>query len=159
LSRADLHRLDDVDSIFFQMEFPASARNVENVVDEFGEMFAAIPDIRHILPVSRRTQRPESFAFHECGKADDGVEGRTQFVADDGQERRLGFVRGLGLLGALLQRDLLEALLQPRKRFERVQGLEEIIEGTAAERFDGVLDLGPRRDDDADYIGKLPSAS
>ena len=60
----------------------------------------------------------------------------------------------LRLLRALLQRDLVEALLQPRKRFQRVQGLEEIVEGTAAERFDGVLDLGPRGDDDAEYIGE-----
>ena len=117
-------------------------------------MFAAVLDVRHILPVPRRAQRSKSLVHHQSGKPDDGVQRSAQFVAYGSKERRFGFALGLGPLRPLLKGDLLETLLHAGEGLERVQGLEQVVEGAAPERFDRMFDLGPRRDDDAKDSGE-----
>ncbi len=60
---------------------------------------AAGQDVVTIFLVFFRSQRSEHAAFHDLGKADDGVERRAQFVAHIGEEFGFGLV---GFLGAVL---------------------------------------------------------
>ena len=72
------------------------ARQVEDFVDEIEKMHAGIVDIGGIILVHRHAVRPENFAFHHFGEAENGVERRAQLVAHLGEEARFRDVGGLG---------------------------------------------------------------
>ena len=104
LRRDDADRLVDQSSrtrLSRSSAMPAGldARHVENVVDDAEEVGAAVVDVLAVLGVLGRAERTEHPRLHDLREADDGVERRAQFVADIGEELRLGAV---GLLGAVL---------------------------------------------------------
>ena len=59
---------------------------VEKVVDEADHVGARGVDVPQVVLVAVVADRPEAFLQHHLGKADDGVEGRADLVADLGEE-------------------------------------------------------------------------
>ncbi len=103
---------------------------------------------------------------HHFGKADDGVQGRAQLVADVGEELGFGAV-GLfgGLLGdaqrvvgatvLLLEAAFLEAAVEHGQKLGGLGRFVEIVVGALAHRGDRRLGVGMRRHHHADEVGAL----
>ncbi len=66
-------------------------------------MLAAAVDVVGIGGILLVPDRAEHLHLHDLGKADDGVQGRAQFVADIGEEVGLGAVGDLRLVLGLAQ--------------------------------------------------------
>ena len=88
-----------------------------------------------VVLVHRHGVRPENLAFHDLGKAEDGVERRAQLVAHLGEEPRFRDVGGFGAAARLVrdgfrlfeladERVLLGAGLERRQR-RRVEAVRE----------------------------------
>ena len=72
-------------------------RHVENVADDMEQIFAAGQNVRAIVAIFLRSQRPEGLASHQLRESDDRVERRAQFMTHVGEEFGLGAVGGFGL--------------------------------------------------------------
>ncbi len=80
----------------FENEFQASgfdAAQVEDVVDEPEEMLSARVDVGGVVAVERRPDRADELGRDDFGKAEDGVERRSQLVAHVGKKCRFGLTR------------------------------------------------------------------
>ncbi len=89
-----------------------NGRQVQNVVDQVEQIPAALEDLFQAGLLARRGRR--SARFHELGKAQNGIQGRAQFVAHARQKLGLGQIRALGLLlGKLeLRQGVTQSLVQ-----------------------------------------------
>ena len=86
-----LDRLGHRHGFLVQLELAGfDLRQVQNVVYEAQQMVTAIMNVRGIFLVMAVADRTEHLVLHHLGKADDGVQGSAQLVADAGEEIRLG---------------------------------------------------------------------
>ena len=86
---------------------------IQHVIDQVEQMGARLEHVFGIFGIFGVAERAIEFGLDDLGKAQDGVQGRAQFVAHAGQEFRLGMIGLLGFLrhvaGALFagaQRDI-----------------------------------------------------
>ncbi len=61
-------------------------RHVEDIVDHFEQVLAALMDISAILAIFVRAQRAEHAGLHDFGESNDGIEWGSQLVAHVGEE-------------------------------------------------------------------------
>ena len=69
---------------------------IEQIVGEARHVAAGGVDVLEIVLVALVADRPETLLHHHFGEAQDGVQGRADFMADLGEKVGLGGARGLG---------------------------------------------------------------
>ena len=74
-------------------------RDVENIVNHTKQMVAAIMNVMGVALIIRTAKRAEQVFHHDFRKADNRVQGGTQFMTHGGQELRFGAVGHFGGFG------------------------------------------------------------
>ena len=89
---------------FVENELPGlDLGDVEDVVDDVEQVLAAFVYVLGVFAVFRRTDRTEHLVEQDFGKAQDGVERRTDFVAHSRQKAAFSFTGGQRLFGSSFQ--------------------------------------------------------
>ena len=89
--------MSECDRFFLEVETSGlDPGKIEDFIDQHQEMLAARMDIIGIILVGRNHVRSEQFAFHDFGKAENGIERRAQLMAHRGKEAGFGEICGLG---------------------------------------------------------------
>ena len=77
----------DIDMFFARFQFPRfHLRQIQNVVDDLQQMAAGSMNILGVFDILVVPQLAEAFMLDHFGKADDGVQGRSQFMTHIGEE-------------------------------------------------------------------------
>src|SRR4029078_3220329 len=95
-----LHEIIEIDAHECELKLSGlDLRQIEQIVEKRNKMSARGVDVLEILPVAFAADRAETLVHHHFGKTDDGIERRSDFVADLG--KKFGLRRGR-LLGRAL---------------------------------------------------------
>jgi len=123
------------------------ARQVEQLIDQRQQVLTAGMDVADVFAVARVAERAVGFALDQVGEPDDGVERRTQLMADRTQEFDLAVVRLRGFAPGEL--DLLDLLGKQRPlifqlALHHLQIVDGVLQGIATQNqlFLTTLELG-----------------
>ncbi len=136
--------------------------HVEEIVDQRQKMRPGIVDVACIFLVARAADRTEALPRDQLGKSQDRVQWRAQLVADIGEERCLGSVRGFRF-GPLDQRVVPRFLQLTRQIFMGEPGLGFLVPTSAdvariQDDLDGV-EHNDGREDQIDGIDVYETAN